>query len=111
MHFISFFINLIIFIQADVGLALLVGHASTNTTEDISSPAGGQTTPGSAVPSNAAPASGDGSSSAVSAEDLLNARDKELQQRGAALNNARVAHMKVLSKANLTLIEYVIYTN
>ena len=92
--------------KADVGLALLVGHASTNTTEELTSTTaapGSMTSSTSGSGQNSSNSSGNSSSnkdnnaaaSTVSAEDILNARDKELQQRGLALNNARVAHMKV----------------
>lgn len=62
--------------QADVGLALLSGHANTNTTEVASKP------------------KAEAVSSVVSAEDSLNAHEQALKSRGEAFNAARTAHMK-----------------
>ncbi len=63
--------------QADVGMALLAGHANANTTEsvDVNDKA-------AAVDSN------------LSSEDALNKHDQELKKRNDAFNNARNAHMK-----------------
>jgi cation-transporting ATPase 13A1 len=68
--------------QADVGLALLAGHANANTTEDIEKSAEEKAKAGSA---EVAP---------LAAEDALNAHENDMKKRGALLNNARMAHMK-----------------
>ena len=68
--------------EADVGLALLAGHDSANTTEDVEK--------GSI---KEAVGKGD-ESTEKSAEDLLNERDKALQKRSAEVNKLRQAHMK-----------------
>lgn len=73
--------------EADVGLALLAGHASANTTEDVEK----KDTPPQAMLEGG----GQGSTPAdQSAEDILNQRDKALQQRSAEANKLRQAHMK-----------------
>lgn len=61
--------------QADVGLALLAGHANANTSDDLS------TNTNSAA-------------SGANAEDVLNEHQKKLTVRNEALNKARTAHMK-----------------
>lgn len=78
--------------QADVGLALLVGHASSNTTEDVAAEAP-KGAAGKAIEAN------NSGGAQTSAEDLLNARDKALQQRSAELNKKRQEHMKVIYMA------------
>lgn len=61
--------------QADVGLALLGGHANANTSEEV--------------------VKGDELEiTQVSAEDALNAREKSLEKRGKEVNELRAAHMK-----------------
>eukprot|EP01038_Epipyxis_sp_PR26KG_P009128 gene9128-12312_t len=65
--------------QADVGLALLSGHANANTSDEL---------PTAVTPSTSTVTNG------LSAEDTLNAHDKELKKRNDELNRLRVAHMK-----------------
>lgn len=56
--------------QANVGLALLAGHANANTSDELSN------------------------AESTNAEEALNAHQKKLQLRNDALNKARAAHMK-----------------
>lgn len=72
--------------QADVGLALLAGHANTNTTDDVSASK-------AVIVDNSNRVDGGGGKS-MSAEDSLNAHEKTLQKRTEAFNQARVMHMK-----------------
>jgi cation-transporting ATPase 13A1 len=90
--------------QADVGLALLVGHASSNTTEDLAGDAqkGTGAIEGSSLSSVSAPGGG-AEPAQTSAEDLLNARDKALQKRSADLNKKRQEHMKVILMCTETI--------
>jgi len=67
--------------QADVGVALLAGHANTNTSENIGEIEGD--VPYSTVCLE------------TSAEDKLNAHGLALKDRGAAVNKMREAHMKI----------------
>lgn len=73
--------------QADVGLALLAGHANANTTEDVAS-AVEKASPQGRI--TGTPASGE----EAKAEDALNAHQQQLQKRNEAVNKARAAHMK-----------------
>lgn len=70
--------------EADVGLALLVGHASANTTEEVDKKDNAQLKIEGNKENGAAPC----------AEDILNARDKEIKERTAQVNKLRQAHMK-----------------
>ena len=71
--------------QADVGIALLAGHANANTTEKIEG-AGDKAV--AMIDGNNPPVS-------TSAEDALNDHDKALKARSAHVNKLREAHMKV----------------
>lgn len=73
--------------QADVGLALLAGHANTNTTEDLIH---AQTT----ITADTSGIASGSEVSKVSAEDALNAHEAALRVRGEAFNKARQEHMK-----------------
>jgi len=84
---------------AAVGVALLAGHANTNTSNDT-----GLEVPTFDSPASpAAGAAGDGGKSvgpattttqAMAAEDLLNAHDKSIQRRKAEAEKLRKLHMK-----------------
>jgi cation-transporting ATPase 13A1 len=63
--------------QADVGLALLAGHSNANTTDEF--------------------ADEQGVIASASAEDVLNAHDKVIQQRNADYQAKHQAHMKTFS--------------
>ena len=67
--------------QADIGLALLAGHANANTSENI--------TENKLV--TKVEKDGDGN---IAAEDFLNAHDKKMKYRNEELNKLRAAHMK-----------------
>ena len=73
--------------QANVGLALLAGHANTNTTTEI-----GSTT---AIPATTTSTT----ALTTTAEESLNKHEKELQKRNDKFNLARVAHMKQFQAA------------
>jgi soluble P-type ATPase len=66
--------------QADVGVALLTGHANANTSENIEGTEG---------------ISQSRIDEKLSAEDTLNAHGTALKDRGATVNKMREAHMKV----------------
>lgn len=70
--------------QADIGLALLSGHANANTSEEIGK--------------EVVPSSGDNKKEkkeeGKSAEDVLNEHSKKLQARNEEINKLRIAHMK-----------------
>lgn len=72
--------------QANVGIALLAGHANANTTEKLAS----KETDSSVV------LSGTGAEK-KSAEDTLNAHDADIKARAVAVDKMRQAHMKVWS--------------
>ena len=72
--------------QADVGLALLAGHANTNTTDDMST-------------SKLEKVNNSNRPEGVTAEESLNAHEKTLQKRTEAFNQARVLHMKQFQAA------------
>jgi cation-transporting ATPase 13A1 len=90
--------------QADVGIALLAGHANANTMETDSPPATATGGSGSGTGSGTGGAGergasgrgegGSGTEGGKSAEDALNERDKALAIRTAQVNAARVVHMK-----------------
>lgn len=71
--------------QADIGVALLAGHANANTTEDIDTESSGTAVAKTGASDSASP---------VSAEDALNAHEQALKKRGDELNALRVIHMK-----------------
>ena len=79
--------------QADVGIALLAGHANTNTTDDsvdVSKQVTTTTTSASATTSSTITSS----SSSSSAEDVLNAHDAAIKKRAEQINAMRAAHIK-----------------
>lgn len=78
--------------QANVGIALLAGHANANTTENLS--LDGAAKAGPEAEGSSAAADRVTSGNASNAEDMLNARDAELQKRIAEVNKLREAHMK-----------------
>lgn len=85
--------------QADVGLALLAGHANANTSEELAAPPNTTAaaitagTPSSVVSANQTQAAATPAED-TSAEDVLNAREKKLQLRFEQINKLRAAHMK-----------------
>ena len=78
--------------QADVGIALLAGHANANTTERLAS---SSTTDNASSSSSSSSLVQGTTPSPASAEDALNAHDTALKERAAAVNKMREAHMKV----------------
>jgi len=83
--------------QADVGLALLSGYGNTNTTDTVEDPA-------DAEESESALATTDGSATAVvskSAEDQLNAQQKELEKRA---KQAQITKKTLLAKKQKELM-------
>jgi phosphoserine phosphatase len=70
--------------QANVGIALLAGHANANTTEKLALSEG-----------DSAVVSAGAGTEKKSAEDTLNAHEAEVKGRVAAVNKMREAHMKV----------------
>jgi cation-transporting ATPase 13A1 len=70
--------------QADIGLALLSGHANANTTEEIAS--------NTVSSSNQSVAVND---SIESSEDMLNQHQKRLELRANEINAKRLAHKKI----------------
>lgn len=74
--------------QADIGLALLAGHANANTSEDILPPA--VTNTDTALTTN----TGLPQDPNMSPEDYLNLHDKKLKARADVVNKLRAEHMK-----------------
>ena len=72
--------------QANVGIALLAGHANANTTEKLAP----KETDSSVVLSGAG-------AEKKSAEDTLNAHDADIKARAVAVDKMRLAHMKIWS--------------
>ena len=70
--------------QAEVGVALLAGHANTNTTDAPTI----ETTGAAVVVSE------NGSEAGASSEDALNAHQAALKKRAEEVNKLRAAHMK-----------------
>eukprot|EP01040_Poterioochromonas_malhamensis_P009840 gene9840-10684_t len=70
--------------QADIGLALLSGHANANTSEEL----------GKEVVVHEGNNNKKKEESGKAAEDILNEHQKKLQARSEELNKARMAHMK-----------------
>jgi manganese-transporting P-type ATPase len=71
--------------QADIGLALLAGHANANTTETID--------PASIITTS--PDTADSDSQQLSSEDALNLHQRQLEARAAEVNAKRMQHMKI----------------
>ena len=75
--------------QADIGMALLAGHANANTTDK----------PIEESAETAVVASDKGSNAGKSAEDALNAHQNALKKRSDEVNKLRTAHMKKFQAA------------
>eukprot|EP01032_Pedospumella_encystans_P012911 gene12911-14901_t len=83
--------------QADIGLALLAGHANANTTEDIvnsDTAAGAKGQKVGLIGDAESSTSNANTNTDVSAEDALNSHAKKMSLRNEAFNKARTAHMK-----------------